>query len=180
MKILKRIGIFLLIIIAIPLITALFIDGNYQVERKIQIAKSNKEVFDYIKFLKNQGEYSVWQRMDPKMKKTYTGTDGSVGFVSAWKSKNEDVGVGEQEIVKILEGKRIDFKLRFKEPFEAEDDAYMTTEAMGENKTLVKWGFKGAMPYPMNFMLLFMDMEEMLGKDLQGGLDNLKKVLEKE
>jgi hypothetical protein len=35
------------------------------------------------------------------------------------------------------------------------------------------------MPYPMNLMLLFMDMDGMLGKDLQQGLDNLKGVLEK-
>jgi hypothetical protein len=35
------------------------------------------------------------------------------------------------------------------------------------------------MPYPMNLMLPFMNMEQMLGKDLQDGLNNLKVVLEK-
>jgi hypothetical protein len=35
------------------------------------------------------------------------------------------------------------------------------------------------MAYPMNLMPLFMNMEEMPGKDLQGGLDKLKTVLEK-
>jgi hypothetical protein len=35
------------------------------------------------------------------------------------------------------------------------------------------------MKYPMNLTLLFMDMDTMLGKDLSGGLSNLKALLEK-
>ena len=51
--------------------------------------------------------------MDPDMKKTYRGTDGTVGFVSAWDSEKDDVGKGEQEIIKITDGERIDYELRF-------------------------------------------------------------------
>jgi hypothetical protein len=43
----------------------------------------------------------------------------------------------------------------------------------------VLWGFKGKMPYPMNLMLLCMNMDKMLGKDLGTGLQNLKSTLEK-
>jgi hypothetical protein len=35
------------------------------------------------------------------------------------------------------------------------------------------------MAYPMNLMLLFMDMETMLGDQLQQGLNNLKGAMEK-
>jgi hypothetical protein len=112
------------------------------------------------------------------MKKTFTGTDGTVGAIAGWDSKDKNVGVGEQEIKKIVEGKRIDFELRFKVPFESTDNAYMITEAVSTNQTKVKWGFDGKMPYPMNLMLPIMNMEEMLGKDLQDGLNNLKAVLE--
>lgn len=34
------------------------------------------------------------------------------------------------------------------------------------------------MKYPMNLMMLFMDMEKQLAPDLQNGLDNLKTLLE--
>ena len=54
----------------------------------------------------------------------------------------------------------------------------MSTESVNANTTKVVWGFEGHMDYPSNIMLLFMDMEEMLGGDLQTGLDNLKKNLE--
>lgn len=179
MKIIKKILIAVVIIIAIPLIVALFTKKEYAVEREVIINKPKQEVFDYIKFVKNQDNYSVWAKMDPAMKKEYTGTDGTVGFISAWDSQIKDVGKGEQEIIKISDGERLDFELRFKVPFEATDNAYMTTETIAENQTKVKWGFEGKMNYPMNFMLLFMDMEKMLGTDLEIGLTNLKQVLEK-
>lgn len=179
MKILKRIGIILLILIVIPLIIALFVKKDYAVEREIMINRDRQEVFDYIVMLKNQDNYSIWAQKDPDMKKSYEGTDGTVGFEAFWDSKDEEVGKGSQQITKIVDGKRIETKLKFKIPFEAEDDAYMTTED-ANGGTKVKWGFTGAFPYPMNIMQLFMDMDEMVGKDLDSGLKNLKKVLESE
>ncbi|TKC57584.1 polyketide cyclase [Pedobacter hiemivivus] len=179
MKILKGLLFLIVGIVILALLVALFVKKDYAVEREVTINKPVAVVFDYIKHIKNQDQYSVWNRLDPASKKTYTGTDGTVGFISGWESTNKNVGKGEQEITNITEGDRIDMKLRFKEPFEAEDEAYMATESMGENQTKVKWGFKGRMAYPMNLMLLFMDMEGMLGKDLQGGLDTLKTTLEK-
>lgn len=180
MKIIKKILIVVAVIIAIPLIAALFIDKDYAIERSITINKPKQDVFDYIKYIKNQDNYSKWNMLDPAMKKTYTGTDGTVGFISAWESTHENVGVGEQEILKISEGERIDMKLRFKVPFEAEDDAYMITTAVDSATTKVAWGFKGAFPYPMNIMKLFVDMETAIGGDLDTGLSNLKTLLEKQ
>lgn len=167
------------IVIAIPLIAALFVKKDYAIERQIIINKPRAEVFQYIKYIKNQDHYSKWNKLDPQMKKTYTGEDGTVGFIAAWESKNENVGVGEQEILKIKDGERIDTKLRFKVPFEAQDDAYMITEDAGNNQTKVKWGFTGKFPYPLNLMRLFMNMDKQIGGDLELGLHNLKQVLEK-
>lgn len=179
MKVLKKVLIVLAIILTLPLIIALFVKKDYAVEESIVINNSKSEVFDYVKHLKNQDNFSKWATMDPNMEKTYSGTDGTVGFISAWNSDHESVGAGEQEILKITEGERIDFELRFLKPFESTQAAYMTTEAINENQTEVKWGFKGKMNYPMNLMLLFMDFEELIGKDFQEGLSNLKTIVEK-
>lgn len=178
MKTLKIILIVVAVIIAVPLIIALFVKKNYTVEREVVINKPKQEVFNYIKYLKNQDNYSKWATMDPNMKKTYTGTDGTLGFISAWESEDKKVGKGEQEIVKITEGERIDFELRFIEPFESKAPVYMITEQVSNNETKVKWGFKGNMKYPMNIMLMFMDMEKMIGDDFETGLKNLKGILE--
>lgn len=178
MKFLKKLLIVLVSLVALFLISALFIDGKYSVKREIVIDRNSEEVFDYIKYLKNQENYSVWAQMDPDMKRTYSGKDGEVGFVSAWDSDNEEVGKGEQEILKIEQGKRIDFELRFVEPFEAIDNVYFVTESIDDKTTKVIWGFNGEINYPWNIMILFMNFDEMLGPDLEEGLENLKNLME--
>src|SRR5262245_55746209 len=108
MKIVKGILLFIVAIIALALIAALFMKKDYNNEREITINKPKEQVFNYIKYLKNQDNFSKWASMDPDMKKDYRGTDGSVGFVSTWDSDKKDVGKGEQEIKKMTEGERID------------------------------------------------------------------------
>ncbi len=174
-KILMIIGLLALI----PLIVAFFVDNEYTVVRIITINKPSIEVFEYVKLLKNQENYSKWANIDPSMKKTYQGTDGTVGFISRWESNNPDVGVGEQEIIKIYDGERIDYQLRFEEPFKSTSPVYISIEPIEENVTIVQWGFAGKMNYPMNLMMLFVDFEKMIGDDFQIGLDKLKKILEK-
>jgi hypothetical protein len=178
MRTLKRILITLVAIILVVLIIAAFEKKNYAVERKILIEKPRAEVFSYIKLLSNQNLYSKWASLDPQMKKEFRGTDGTVGFISAWESKDKHVGKGEQEITRIKEGERIDYEIRFLKPFKSTSPAYMITDSLSENQTLLKWGFSGKMNYPMNIMLLFMNMEESIGKDFDTGLKNLKSILE--
>jgi uncharacterized protein YndB with AHSA1/START domain len=179
MKLLKYFLLTLGIIIVIPLILALFVKKTYEVEREVIINRPKEEVFDYLKYLKNQDEFSKWASMDPSMKKSYKGTDASPGFISAWESDNPQVGKGEQEIIQIKEGERIDYELRFQEPFESRSNAYIITTADSPERTSVKWGFTGKMDYPMNLMLLFMDFEKMIGNDFETGLNQLKSILEK-
>jgi hypothetical protein len=179
MKALKIIGLSIVGIVALVLIVALFINGKYEVEREVNINKSKQEVYDYVKYLKNQDNFSVWAKADPAMKKEFTGEDATVGCMASWDSENPDVGKGEQKIIKIAEGERIDYELHFIEPFESTDFAFLTTTAVNDSVTSVKWGFHGEMKYPMNLMMLFMDMEAMLAPDLQNGLNNLKGILEK-
>jgi hypothetical protein len=179
MKLIKRLLIAILGLSSLFLIIALFVDGNYSVERQIIIRRPVSDVFEYVKNLKNQEEYSVWKKIDPTMKKSYIGKDGTVGFVSAWESNNEKVGKGEQEIIKIVEGKRLDMEVRIFEPYESKDNSFISTEKLSQNSTKVTWGFTGKMNYPSNIFLLFTDIEKLIGNDLGEGLSNLKNQLER-
>lgn len=177
MKLLKKLAVVLGVLVAVPLVAAVFIKKDFQVEESIVIAQPKNVVFDYLKFLKNQDQFSKWASMDSEMKKSYQGEDGTEGFVSAWESQNPDVGVGEQEIVRIVDGQRIDYELRFKKPMESSSPAWMITEDAEAGGTVVKWGFSGHMAYPMNLFLL-MGMEEAIGNDFRVGLQKLKEILE--
>ncbi len=168
----------ILSIIAALLIAGLFIPKGMKATREIVINKSNAEVFGYIKQLKNQDNYSKWGSMDPNMKKSYRGTDATVGFVSAWEG-NKKVGTGEQEITGIEEGRKLSTELRFIKPFKSVAQSSMTTEGLSDYSTKVSWGFEGQMNYPMNIMKLFMNMEKAIGNDFSTGLSNLKALMEK-
>lgn len=166
-------------LIVLLLIIALFLKKEYTIEREVTISQPSSSVFNYIKYIKNQDLYSVWNQLDPAMKKTYSGTDGTVGFTYAWDSNNKKAGKGEQEITYIKEGERMDAAIHFIKPFEGRSVASLTTIPVAANQTNVKWSINGKMNYPMNAMLLFMNMEKMIGGDLEGGLANLKKILER-
>lgn len=165
-------------IIAALLLAGLVIPKGIRATKEVVINKPVSEVYNYVKQLKNQDNYSKWGSMDPNMKKTYTGTDGTVGFVSAWVG-NKKVGQGEQEIKGMEEGRKIDYELRFIKPFKSIASAKMTTDAVDANSTRVTWGFESNMNYPMNVMKLFMNMEKAIGNDFATGLSNLKNLLEK-
>lgn len=178
MIIIKRILVVLILIISIVLIVAYFMPKEYAVEREITINKPVDTVFNYVRSLKNQNEFSVWANTDPKMKVNYKGSEGQVGSLSSWESNVKEVGVGEQEITKITENRRIDFALRFKKPMEDTAIGFMSTEPLGGNQTKVKWGISGVIPYPTNIMLPMLKMDQMIGNDLQKGLENLKDKME--
>jgi uncharacterized protein YndB with AHSA1/START domain len=178
-KILLGLVALIILVVGALVVLVFAVDPNFKVEREIEINKPRAEVFSYVKELKNQAEWGPWIKRDPNIKLTDTGTDGEVGYVSKWDSASEEVGTGEQEIVKIVDGEQIDTKLRFKKPFESEADAFLILSDSGSDKTKVKWGFNGSMPRPMNLMLLFMDMDKEVGKDFDEGLKNLKEILEK-
>ena len=159
------------------LVLALFTRKTYSLKREIKIRRPLQDVFNFLRHLKNQDQFSKWVMMDPNMKKEFRGTDGSVGFVYAWDG-NKQAGKGEQEIKAIDEGKRIDVEVRFIKPFEGIASTPFTTKSLSENETEVTWAMTSTMKYPMNIMLLFLNMNKLLGKDLENSLVALKKNLE--
>jgi hypothetical protein len=165
----------LAVIILILLFAALFINKNYSIQREIIIDQSKEKIFNYVKHLKNQDNYSKWVMKDPDMNKDFKGTDGTIGFIYSWDG-NKEAGKGEQEIKKIIEGESIEMELRFVKPFKAIGHASMTTHSISPDKTKVRWKMEGKQPYPLNLMNLFID--GILGKDMNESLNNLKVILE--
>jgi hypothetical protein len=177
MAILQTILLILLLLVAAVLVIALFTPKDYTVTRDIVINRSVADVFAYIRNLKNHKNFSTWEQMDPNMQSVYSGTDGEVGSMHAWKGAG-NTGEGEQEIKKITEGARIDNELRFFKPMAGVSPVYYTTEAVGDNQTKVSWVMSGHNDYPKNIMLLVFNVEKMIGSQHAKSLENLKGILE--
>ncbi len=164
-------------IVLLVVILALIAPKTYDVNRSIVVNKPVSQVFDFLKYLKNQDQWSPWEKKDPNMKKDFEGTDGEVGATSKWEG-NKEVGMGEQEIKRIVENEVIESELRFFKPWKSQSDAYLKVDGEGDG-TKVTWGFSGKNKFPTSIMMLFMNMDKAVGKDFEEGLADLKEVLEK-
>ena len=156
---------------------ALIAPKQYEVHRSITIDRPLPEVFNYLKHIKNQNHWSPWKKRDPNMKQEFVGTDGEVGFISKWEG-NKEVGVGEQEIMNIVENDRLEARLRFFKPWKSESDAVTRVEGVEDGKTKVTWGFSGNNKVPANIFMLLYNVDKHVGKDFEEGLASLKEILE--
>ena len=172
--------VFLYVLIGVLVLIALLhftAKSQYVVKRDINVQKPADKIFEYLKYLKNQDQWSPWNRKDPDMNKSYEGVDGTVGFISKWDG-NKEVGSGEQEITGIIPGKRIESQLRFIKPMKSTSDAWLAVSTPNPGITNVAWGFSGKYNFPFTIVSHFMSMDKMVGKDFEAGLKNLKEILE--
>lgn len=177
MKLLKKLMFLIVSAVALILVVALFSKKDFTLEKSTVINLPPNEIFNYLKFLKNQDEYNPWQQMDSQKEKLFQGEDGSIGFKYIWKSDHDLLGSGEQEIKKLEYPHRIETEIQLSDPRNVESATYFILKPVGTS-TEVVWGIRGKVSYPKNFMLLFQNMEDRVGQHLTKGLQNLKKQLE--
>ena len=78
----------LALFVLVLLVLYLLAPANYDVSRTVTIALPSERVYEYLKYLKNQDQWSPWSQKDPDMQKGFRGTDGTVGAVSSWDGNN--------------------------------------------------------------------------------------------
>lgn len=174
-KFFKIIGLLLLLIIAFVLIAGIFVKKEYHLERSITINAPREAVWSKISSLAEMKTWSPWIAMDPATKTSIEGVPDQVGSVFKWHS--EEVGVGDQTLTKIDPMQRVESHLHFVKPFEGEAEAYIALGTAPEGSR-VTWGFDTKYAYPMNTMLLFFDMDDIMGKQYDDGLARLKQTVE--
>lgn len=173
---LNNILILAVILISGVLIYAASKPDTFRVQRTATIAAPPEKVFGMIADLHSWATWSPWERMDPAMKKTYSGPAQGTGAVLEWDG-NKDVGTGRMEIVSTAPSSRVVIKLDFLKPFEAHNQAEFTVEGNG-SVTSITWAMHGPQPYMMKVMDLLIGMDKMVGKDFEAGLANLKQLAE--
>ncbi|MFB6453864.1 SRPBCC family protein [Chitinophaga sp. Hz27] len=175
MKMIIKIIVVIIAIVSVSLVIAMFSKNKYTLTREIIINRSADNVSDYVRYLKNQPQYNKWLMLDPNTKISYKGApDGMPGSILLFESSNSKTGKGEFEIKKVARD-RIDFEIRFK-AFTA--NGYMAVTALSPNSSKLTWVYNSGMNWPVNFMLLFMDMDKIIGTDIAESLNNMKHQLE--
>lgn len=149
---------------------------TYHVERSTTISAAPEAVYGNVADFHKWEAWSPWEKIDPKMKKTFDGTQGTVGASYAWEG-DDKVGAGKMTILAVDPNKRIDIDLHFVRPFESSAKNGFTFASSGK-ETKVTWFMDGNNNFVSKFMCMFMNMDNLIGKDFEKGLADMKKVVE--
>jgi hypothetical protein len=174
---LKKILIGLVVLLAGFFGFAAMQPDSYSVTRKIQIDAPPSAVFSQINSLKKFGEWSPWDKLDPAMKKSWTGPEAGVGQSYAWEG-NDKVGKGKMSITQSEPDKKVAYALEFIEPFPSTAQTDLAISGTAAPVT-VEWTMTGKQNLMGKAMGVFMNMDKMIGKDFEKGLAELKTVSEK-
>ena len=148
----------------------------FRVQRATTIKAPPEKIAAALGDFRGWQAWSPWEKMDPAMKRSYSGAAKGKGAVYAWVG-NKDVGEGRMEITEVTPS-RVAMDLDFVKPFEAHNKVVFALVPKGDS-TEVTWNMQGPLPYVAKVVHVFFDMDGMVGKQFETGLANLKALAEK-
>ena len=169
------IGIVALLILSV-LVVASTRPNEIRVQRSARINASPERIFPHINDFNRWVNWSPYESLDPDMRKTMSGAPSGTGAIYEWDG-NSKAGKGRMEILDSSAPTRLDIKLDFERPFKAKNTARFALAPSG-SATDVTWSIRGPQPFMSKVMSIFLNMDNLIGRDFERGLQNLKSVAE--
>jgi uncharacterized protein YndB with AHSA1/START domain len=176
-EVLVIIAVILVITVAAVLMFAATKSGTLRVQRSTGIKAPAETIFALIDDFHQWRNWSPYENKDPAMKRTYGGAERGKGAVYAWEG-DKNVGSGRMEILEAAAPQKIVIKLDFFTPFEGHNTAEFTMLPQGDG-THVTWVMHGPARFLTRLIQVFMNLDNMIGRDFEVGLANLKTITEK-
>ena len=173
----RKIAIVVGVLIAGVLGFAMTKPDSFHVQRTTKIKAPPDKIFPLINDFHSWSSWSPWEKVDPAMKRTHSGTASGKGAVYEWDG-NSQVGTGRMEITDASAPSKVTIKLDFLKPMEGHDVAEFTLVPEGDS-TNVTWAMRGPAPFISKVMQVFISMDNMLGKEFDTGLANMKSAAER-
>jgi uncharacterized protein YndB with AHSA1/START domain len=150
---------------------------SFHVERTRDIKAPPDRIFAMITDLRGWNAWSPYEKRDPQMQRSFSGAESGKGAVYEWDG-NKNVGKGRMEITDATPASTVVIKLDFIRPIEGHNVARFTLTPQGD-ATRVTWAMDGPAPFVSKVMQVFVDFDDMIGKDFDDGLNNLKALAER-
>jgi uncharacterized protein YndB with AHSA1/START domain len=177
----KTIGLIAAIAVIVPLAGVLGLaatkPATFRIERSVVIKVPAERIYPLISDFHQWAGWSPFEKLDPKMKKTFSGAESGLGAVYAWSGEGH-AGEGRMEITEATAPSKVLLKLDFTKPFEASNTTEFTLVPEGQ-QTKVTWAMSGPNTILGKVMSVFVSMDAMLGKDFDAGLAAMKAIAEK-
>jgi len=176
MKILKKILIILVIIVAVAAIIGWMLPADVHIERSQTINADAGKIYAYLDNMKKDPEWSPWLQKDPNTQLTFEGPESGVGSKQSWKSENSDVGTGRMETIEAVINQKIKREMYFMEDATPAFASFIL--APDGNGTRVTWTLDASMGSNPFMHIMGKMMSGMAGKEFEKGLGNLKEKIE--
>jgi hypothetical protein len=176
--VLLKIGIVVVIVIALFVLFVATRPGAFRTARSIAIAAPPRVPFAHVNNLQAMSAWSPFEKKDPNLKRTYSGPVEGVRAMYAW-SGNSEVGEGRMKIERSDTPSLVELRLEFIKPFKATNKGIFTFEPTTDG-TRVTWAMEGHKNFMFKTVCLFMDSDKMVGGEFEKGLAELKEICERE
>jgi carbon monoxide dehydrogenase subunit G len=175
------------ILIGVAGVVALFVavvsrrPAAYRVERSIKVDAPADRVFGILNDLHSFAGVlvlfgSLWEQSDPHMQKTFDGPAAGVGQSFTWTGK--EAGQGTMTIEESVPGQKVVIRIAFTKPMASLSTCVLTVAATPAG-SLATWSMAGQHNFVGKAAGMFMNMDQMLGADIEKGLAQLKIVAER-
>ncbi len=173
----KKIGLVVLAIIVVILGLAAMKPDSFSVRRSVTIQAPPEKIAPFLNDFHQWASWSPWEHLDPNMKRSFSGAPAGKGAVYEWEGDSK-VGKGRMEILEAATPARTVVKLDFLKPVASNSTTEFSLAPQGD-ATTVTWDMHGPMPFVSKVMAVFVSMDDMIGKDFDKGLAQLKAAAEK-
>jgi uncharacterized protein YndB with AHSA1/START domain len=155
--------------------------STYTVERSRTIDAPADRVYQLVANFEQWTRWSPWEDADPAMERRYSGAESGVGAVYSW-AGNRKAGSGRMEITRADDPRLVEIALQFEKPFKSSNLTVFTIDPIGgadavdSGQSRVTWRMTGPRPLLLKLLSPVMNMEKLVGKDFDRGLDRLAEV----
>jgi hypothetical protein len=149
---------------------------DFRYQRRARFTAPPRDIVPHLDDFRAWAAWSPWEKLDPAMQRTYGGPARGVGATYAWDG-NKRAGAGRLEITRSDE-QGVGMTLNFTRPMRASNvvDFALTPQNGG---TEVVWTMNGSNNLMGKLFCVFVDMDKMIGRDLEAGLTSLNAVSER-
>jgi uncharacterized protein YndB with AHSA1/START domain len=172
----RKIIIVVVVLIAAILGYAATLPDTFEIRRTTNIQASPEHIFPLLNDLQQAQAWSPYEKKDPAMRRRFSGAGSGKGSVYEFEG-NKEVGSGRLEILESIPPEKVTIRLDMYEPFAGSNTVEYILEP-GDSGTDVTWAMHGDAPFISRVICLFMDMDQMVGKDFEAGLASLKSLAE--
>jgi len=173
MKTLKKIFLWIVIVLAVLIIIAFLLPKSYHVESNTLMANNKSLIYNLTSNLNKWDLWTSWKQKDTGAVYELIGPDGHVGTTRKWEGKT--IGNGQMTLTQLVPGELVGYDLSFQYG-KYQSKGKITIETVGDSSK-VSWIDEGDLGYnPLSrYMGLFMG--RMLIPDFNKGLAKLKRVV---